>query len=134
MAQGFTDLSGRWLGRYDYQNAAEPVPFEAELTEELGMIDGLSSETNTFRPELGAVLDALLSGARTQQDVQFSKRYLGFAQPALTYQGTVNGTLTRIEGTWSFPPAIGGSGRFVMMRKPLASARKQRAQVMERVG
>ena len=56
-------LSGRWLGRYDYDGMAmEPVSFEAELTEVPGSLGGRIFEPNTFRDDRGAALEARIEG------------------------------------------------------------------------
>jgi hypothetical protein len=112
MVEKFADLTGRWLGRYEYPDGNDTVPFEAELAE---------------------TLDAILTGQRDGMTVLFAKRYLGFQEDGpIGYEGTVDAALSRIEGHWSFALPVQYSGRFVMMRKPLASARAARRQTIER--
>jgi hypothetical protein len=78
-------------------------------------------------------LDAILTGQRDGMTVLFAKRYLGFQEDGpIGYEGTVDAALSRIEGHWSFALPVQYSGRFVMMRKPLASARAARRQTIER--
>ena len=123
-------LSGRWLGRYDYDGMAmEPVSFEAELTESSGSLGGRIFEPNTFRDDRGATLEARIEGHCSGDEVRFVKVYLGFDQGGdPVYAGTVDAARKRIEGRWSFAGLPGVSGRFVMMRKPRAAiAREQLA-------
>jgi hypothetical protein len=128
MAQMYKNLTGRWLGRYDQPAQQPSVPFEADLVEEAGSLTGETQEPNTFRRELGPTLTAILSGGRTGQTVSFIKDYQGFAQHGPVYLGEANAALTRIAGHWSFPGLPGLTGRFVMMRKPLAAAKVTKAR------
>ncbi len=117
------DLTGRWLGRYQYDSAAPVVAFEADLEEFAGALTGEIREPNSFRPDQGAELSASLTGSRAGTAVDFVKVYRGFTQGDHPhYSGTTNPALTRIEGQWHFLRAPWMRGRFVMMRKPLASA------------
>jgi hypothetical protein len=119
---GFTSLTGRWLGRYEYPYGAPPVTFEAELTDLAGELSGEIYEPNTFRPDAGPELSADILGQRDGGQVTFLKRYRGLPSERWPhYDGTVNARLTRIEGRWLFAQ-VNFSGRFVMMRKPLAGA------------
>jgi hypothetical protein len=131
MAQVYKSLTGRWLGRYDQPAQPPSVPFEADLVEEAGSLTGDTQEPNTFRPELGPTLTAILSGGRTGQTVSFIKDYQGFAQDEPVYLGEANAALTRIAGHWSAPGLPGLTGRFVMMRKPLAGAKVTKARKAE---
>ena len=104
------------------------VPFEAEIVDYSGDLTGLTSEPNTFRFDLGSVLDAVLAGGRGDGAVNFIKRYNGFSHvDDPVYAGLVNASLTRIEGTWRFPRKPWATGPFTMMRKPSAAARTSRS-------
>jgi hypothetical protein len=119
-------LTGRWLGRYEYPYAAPPVPFEADLVEDAGLLTGTIYEPNTFKPGAGPELLADITGSRAGAQVVFQKRYRGAPGHEWPfYEGTANSALTRIEGYWIFRH-IGFSGRFVMMRKPKATATAKR--------
>ena len=121
------DLTGRWLGRYDY-DSGEGVPFEADLTEQDGTLTGQIDEPNTFDPDAPESLTADIRGVRQGAEVSFEKLYHGFAAVECpTYNGTLNPALTRISGTWSFRAYPGHTGRFVMMRKPRTKARAKRS-------
>ena len=59
-------LTGRWIGRYDYDDGEASVPFEADMTQTGMTLRAMTAEPNTFRhggaPELlGALyqVDAL---------------------------------------------------------------------------
>jgi hypothetical protein len=126
VARAFTSLTGRWLGRYEYDAGPEPVPFEADLIEDLGFLSGETAEGNTFRPELDGTLHAVITGNHSKGSVHFTKTYLGFeADDHPIYSGRANANLTRIEGRWFFPSQPGWAGRFVMMRKPGAAAERK---------
>jgi hypothetical protein len=132
LAEQFKTLTGKWLGRFGYADASEVVPFEAELADVSGSLSGDIIEPNTFRPDMGATLQAVLTGEWSGDAVNFVKRYLEFTQPGdPVYAGRVNAALTRIEGTWSFPRHPWVSGPFSMMRKPFASARQTRLTATE---
>jgi hypothetical protein len=124
----FKDLTGRWLGRYDYAHGGEGVSFEADLVEDAGSLTGETVEPNTFQRGMGAELHAALAGSRTGTSVAFVKTYVGFGQGADPhYTGALDQALTRMVGDWAFPMEPGGwSGRFVMIRKPLAAAQTTR--------
>lgn len=116
-------LTGTWIGRYDQPGAA-PVAFEATLRQTGSLIRGETTEPNGFRPDMGPVLQAMLDGVRSGAGLWFVKRYAGFDQgDDPRYDGTVNADLTRISGQWRFRRQATITGRFVMMRPPLASAR-----------
>ena len=128
-----TDLTGRWMGRYDYNSRVLPaVAFEVVLEEEAGHLTGIITEPNGFRGDRGASLRARLIGGRDGAEVRFVKYYIGFDQDDDPhYAGTANAALTRIEGTWHFPVIGGKGGRFVMTRERVQVA--VRARRMEAV-
>jgi hypothetical protein len=130
VGSGFDSLTGHWIGRYDQPSPSPSVAFEAELVEDAASFTGETSEPNTFRRDMGAELTATLVGGRAGNDVSFVKCYHGFGQGSdPVYDGVVNQGLTRIVGQWCFPSWPDVSGRFVMMRRPLAGSK---AEVQER--
>lgn len=132
MTKTFPNLSGRWLGRYEYPDGREPVPFEAVIAEDMDLLSGEIEEPNSFARGLGPVLTSSIEGSRDALSVEFRKRYHGFAlQACPQYHGDANAELTRIEGKWLFAAEPGFSGRFVMMRKPMAEAKLEREMVEE---
>ena len=127
MTDRFQTLTGKWLGRYGYAHSTLVVPFEAVIVDRGGDLSGETSEPNTFRFDLGSVLDAVLAGGRGDGAVNFVKRYNGFSpDDDPVYAGILNAALTRIEGTWRFPRKPWATGPFTMMRKPSAAARVAR--------
>lgn len=119
-------ISGRWAGRYDYDNGDQPVPFEAVLEEFAGTLSGEITEPNTFRQDMGAHLAAMIVGTRTGFEVSFCKTYDGFEQGGdPVYKGMLNTALTRIDGTWRFPNEPWLQGRFMMVRAVDARARRE---------
>ena len=132
VTERFQTLTGKWLGRYGYAHSTLVVPFEAVIVECGGDLSGETSEPNTFRFDLGSVLDAVLAGGCGDGAVNFIKRYNGFSpDDDPVYAGMLNPALTRIEGTWQFPRKPWANGPFTMMRKPSAAARAGRAATMK---
>ena len=129
-----TDLTGRWMGRYDYNSRVLPaVAFEVVLTDAAGDLSGTITEPNGFRGDRGATLTARLIGGRDGADVRFVKYYIGFDQyDDPHYRGTVNAALTRIEGQWHFPIVGGAGGRFIMTRESAQGAVRARRMVAVR--
>jgi hypothetical protein len=78
------------------------VPFLAALSEADGVLSGSIDEPNTFAPATVEQLFATLSGSRAGSAVSFVKTYDGAAgvSHSVSYEGEVNETLTRIDGTW----------------------------------
>ncbi|MCF7697739.1 hypothetical protein [Loktanella sp. M215] len=128
------DLTGRWIGRYDYASRVMPaVAFEVELVEDGGDLTGMITEANGFRSDKGATLRARLIGGRNGAEVKFAKYYIGFDQDDDPhYAGTVNDALTRITGLWHFPTVGGAGGRFVMTRERVQVAVRARRMVAVR--
>lgn len=130
------DLTGLWIGRYTYKAGGEPVPFEVELVQLGGGLDGHMVEPNTFLPEGGPELIADLIGSEYDGGVSFVKRYRDL--PALhhpRYEGRLLASGQRIEGTWRFDAPNWFTGDFTMTRKPRAAARAaQRTVVPTPVG
>jgi hypothetical protein len=125
---GHQSLTGRWIGRYDYDGGGPVVSFEARLVERGGALWGETVEPNTFRPDLGAELAAVLMGEREGAEVRFVKTYTGFNEgDRPRYSGHANAALTRIAGIWRIRLM---TGRFVMVRdEPASRAKaKQRAK------
>ncbi|MEL6839582.1 MAG: hypothetical protein AAFP85_09835 [Pseudomonadota bacterium] len=126
MGDGGNSITGRWTGRYDYSGKAAPVPFDAALEDNAGILSGEVTEPNTFRRDMGAHLAALLLGERTGFDVSFRKTYDGFDQgDDPVYEGALNTALTRIDGFWRFPNDPHWSGRFMMVRAVDMRARRK---------
>ena len=126
MTDGFTTLSGAWMGRYDYGAGQCPVSFEAMLQDDAGALSGQITEPNTFRRDMGASLTASLVGDRLGYDVTFRKIYAGFDQGGdPVYEGVLNAALDRIDGMWRFSNDPQWSGRFMMIRALRVRARRK---------
>ena len=124
MQETYTSLTGRWMGRFEYDRGGVASSFEAEITETGTALDGDTTEPNNFRKDMGSELTATLTGSRADGHVSFVKRYNGFDQgDLLLYDGTVNAALSRIEGRWRFSAQPGWGGRFVMFRKAQSKAK-----------
>jgi len=126
-----TDLTGLWSGAYWYSARPMPTPFTAHIIETGGNLTGTTLEPATFGSPGLSELSADISGARGGSDVAFTKRYhpaQGVHGDPIRYAGTVDDTLTSIEGEWRLPS--GFSGRFVLVRASRgvnAKARRRKA-------
>ena len=124
------DLSGPWMGRYNYVTRAQPpVAFNAMLQDENGNISGETLEPNSISELQFDSLIAGVIGVREGTLVRFTKSYSDFDAPKIDYEGRINSAFTRVDGTWRFPtdPAIHGT--FVLIRDAVAaesSARRTR--------
>ncbi len=137
MADGDKDnLTGFWTGVYDYPHGLkEPVAFNAIIEDKGGALSGEIIEPNTFSPAKDRELFASLSGSREGTSVTFTKTYekVPRAGHSLLYSGTLDGSGTRIEGTWKVMKAGRYlSGPFVMNRgsgKKASVEEKQKADL-----
>ena len=120
-------LSGFWTGVYDYPGGhREPVPFSAVIEDVAGALGGEIVEPNTFSKTKDRELFASLSGTRQGSAVHFIKTYERVPQGghSVAYQGTLDGTGTRIDGTWRAHASW--SGPFVMNRSSGKKAKLER--------
>jgi hypothetical protein len=111
------NLSGFWTGVYDYPAAhREPVPFNAVIEDVAGALHGEIIEPNTFSKARDRELFASITGSRDGNAVRFVKTYERVSQGghSLVYQGTLDGSGTRIDGMWRAHALW--SGPFVMNR------------------
>lgn len=114
------NLSGFWVGRYDYAGGfGKPVQFLVNLHDDGGALSGTISEPNEIGKS-SSELHAIISGSREGNDVFFIKTYDGASDAAhrVDYAGTVNSEGTEISGHWLLSSA---SGNFVMTREILAT-------------
>jgi hypothetical protein len=118
------DLSGRWIGIFNYPSRLPPEQFEAELRETGGLITGLTSEPSGHT---GVILTAVLEGTRHDTAATFTKRYDDYEEMPhkVLYTGTVAADGNEIEGRWEISPAWSGS--FIMIREGKAQAEEERA-------
>lgn len=117
MSGGANDLTGDWLGFYNYDFPCPPTQFEAEIRDAGGLVTGVTTETFDGPERLGTVLQAVIEGRREGATLRFTKIYddLALAPDAIHYDGTILGDGDEVEGTWTIPGQ--GAGTFMMMRK-----------------
>ncbi|MEM1236733.1 MAG: hypothetical protein AAGI10_07170 [Pseudomonadota bacterium] len=116
------DLSGPWMGRYNYVTRVQPpVAFNAMLLDENGDISGETLEPNSFSDLAFDSLIAGIIGVREGTLVRFTKAYSDFDAPKIDYEGRINSAFTRVDGTWSFPSAPENHGTFVLIRDAVAA-------------
>jgi hypothetical protein len=124
MTKRRSSLTGSWSGAFRYPGDAMPeTVFNAQIEEnEAGAFVGSVQEPNIIRPNLGAVVDATLEGAREGSALNFIKYYSGNGGMGhlVTYEGAVDSNFQRIEGTWTVPGSW--SGTFFMERDDLGEA------------
>ena len=116
-------LTGRWIGRYDYGDGGEVVPFEADMVQDGLELRAETLEPNTFRPGGMAELRGLLTGWIVGDEVRLTKTYTFDQGGEPEYVGRISASRDRIAGRWSFENLPGVSGRFSMNRKPKARRR-----------
>lgn len=128
MSGGADDLTGRWLGIFNYPDESGAVGFTADLIDTGGRLGGTITEQDAVSD--GRTLEAGIDGRREDTSVEFTKFYED-ADPesydTVAYRGTVNGEGTEISGSWEIPGVWSGS--FIMTR-PAAEA----VDVSEAVG
>lgn len=111
------DLSGDWLGFYNYDFACPPTEFEAAIRDSDGVLTGVTTEMFEGPDKAGMMLQAVIDGRREGVSVRFTKLYddLELTPDMVVYEGRVLPGGDEIEGTWSIQGD--GSGTFMMMRK-----------------
>ena len=113
---GNDSLSGLWLGSFSYPAGQGPLtPFLASLEEDGGSLRGTVVEPNTIGASSDQ-LQALISGSRSGQAVDFTKMYDGEsdAAHAVDYVGRVSADGNSIAGVWSLAEM---DGSFEMHRE-----------------
>ena len=121
------DLSGRWLGIFNYPDNGGAVGFTADIVDGGGRLGGEIHETDAI--DDGRPLVARIDGHRSGAAVEFTKFY-DEADPGgydlVAYRGTVSGDGNEIAGEWSIPGIWSGS--FIMTR-PAAEAVEEQVAV-----
>ena len=110
------DLSGRWMGFFNYPVARPPVSFEASLHDSGGVITGVTTEPSDVPGGLARTVSATIDGRREGSSVTFVKVYDQFDghYDLVHYQGAVQAGRDEIEGRWEIPGNWGGT--FLMVR------------------
>ncbi len=127
-------MSGSWRGEYSYDAAGlPPVPFNAELIDVDGRVEGRSDEPNTFGAPGADRLFATLEGSRSGHTVRFVKTYDGSGGQthAIAYEGRLSADGLRIEGRWRINFM---AGAFFMEREPPAVAETAEPRAAEAEG
>ena len=116
MSGGENDLSGEWLGFYNYPIPHPPTRFEASLRDNAGLISGVTTEEGDTPDCYGAILQAVIDGRREGSTVWFTKvyDYLERAPDPVRYEGEIQAGGDEIEGRWTIPGEWSGS--FMMVR------------------
>ncbi len=111
-----SNLSGFWVGQYSYEDSsAEPVDFDAEITQDGQTLSGITTEPNSFDPNGGELLTASITGATSGAALTFLKVYHGDESPypPITYNGSLAADQQSINGIWMVDDF---SGTFDMRR------------------
>ena len=122
------NISGLWMGRYSYAFGAA-VPFLARIEDVNGALSGTIIEPNTMGRSSDS-LEAILSGSRHGDAVDFTKAYDGAsdAAHAVDYVGCLSADGDTIAGVWSLADA---DGAFQMHREAVwEEAEGQEAEVV----
>ena len=111
------DLSGDWIGFYNYDFACPPTEFEASIRDSDGLLTGVTTETFEGPDKKESILQAVIDGHREGVSVRFTKLYddLELTPDMVVYEGRILPGGDEVEGTWSIEG--NGSGTFMMMRK-----------------
>ncbi len=113
MSEPEADLSGDWIGVYNYPQHYGPVRFHAILRDADGWLSGTTSEEDEehFPPA------ATIEGRREGATVSFVKIYDDEEVMAdiVRYQGLIQPSGDEITGEWEVPGIW--SGTFLMVRE-----------------
>jgi hypothetical protein len=111
-----TSLTGIWHGLYTYPGQRQPVYFVATVIDSGGNLGGMTHESEVGEFGAPLTLYASIEGSRQDTTVLFTKLYDGSGgwDHSVTYEGSLNGERTEIEGRWTI--GVEASGRFLMIR------------------
>jgi len=125
------DLSGHWMGLFNFPHSLPPGPFEAEIRDLAGAITGVTTEPGCNYDPPGTILDATIEGRREGSVLTFQKTYADELRPDVVfYHGVISPGGEEIEGEWTIPGEW--SGTFLMIRASGAKAAEER-RVSEKV-
>jgi hypothetical protein len=85
------NLTGTWLGTYWQDDM--PTRFEMSITQGGNALSGNILDDG----DLG---EATITGEAIGRNVQFFKRYIGFSQGSILYQGLLSENENLMEGEW----------------------------------
>ena len=118
-------MTGFWTGEYAYDAVQGlVVEFHAELKQVGAILEGNTTEENTFADQAGKILIAELFGKVSGQTVNFTKQYTNVSsgQEKVLYQGSITDDGSQIVGTWTMLSMWTGSFRMTraIEQKPKA--------------
>ncbi len=124
------DLTGDWVGSFNYPRTLPPVVFRATLDDDGGCLVGATVEPGrATRGGAGLMLTATLQGRRDGRAVRFLKTYDAVTRnlDAVRYEGQLSPDGSEIDGRWTIVGAW--SGEFVMVRRgfPYAATARRAA-------
>jgi hypothetical protein len=110
-----SDLSGVWIGIFNYPEDLPATSYRATLTDSGGRLGGTIEEIDAV-VMVGQRLTAAIDGTRTDRSVRFTKFYAAPDEvyDIVEYHGTVNPEGDEITGHWRVGDAWTGS--FIMTR------------------
>lgn len=115
-------LTGRWSGRYEYDDWNRPANFSVDLIELKGRIAGHMIEDNEFVDFGPDTLKAVIFGYRRGRHIQFTKEYETQRDEhnhQLFYTGRLSKDGQHIVGYWVSSIDGDWTGTFTMqMSKP----------------
>lgn len=125
------NLSGVWLGIFNYPEDLPATSFRATLTDTGGRLGGTIEEIDAV-VVVGRHLASAVDGTRSGRAVRFTKFYAPVRDgyDAVVYEGSVSAEGDEIVGTWQVPGAWGGS--FIMTRPQAATAQVEHRDAAER--
>jgi hypothetical protein len=107
------NLTGTWLGTYWQDDI--PTRFEMAITQGGNALSGNILDD-------GNLGEATITGEAIGRNIQFFKRYIGFSQGSILYQGLLSEDENLMQGEWTLKmssPAYGemtDSGRWEAIR------------------
>ena len=127
-------VTGFWTGEYAYDAVKGlVVEFHAELEQLGAIVEGSTTEENTFADQAGKILIAELFGKVNGHTLTFTKRYTNVpsAQEKILYQGSLSDDGRHITGTWTMLSMWTGSFK---MTRAIEQKPKAKITAEESVG
>ncbi len=120
MTKRRSSLTGSWSGAYRYPQGGHETVFNAQIEETAGAFVGATQEPNEILDTTDNILHGEIDGFREGASVAFTKFYNhghDGARHSIRYEGSVDESLSRIEGRWIV--RSDWSGTFFMTRDDL---------------
>lgn len=98
------NVSGFWTGEYSYNEIASSIiPFQTELNQLGAILEGQTTEQNSFDEQAGQILIANLFGKVSGQSITFTKAYSNspVGKDKIHYSGTLSTDGKSITGNWN---------------------------------